>query len=193
MKKIILFLSIICLTLVSAAQESNDFGLFLGTSYIHQSTILPVPGNLPNSQPDLGIGGFYRKNLNPRYALRFGGYAGFNSADIHALFEFNFLPLNPRHDTPKVSTFVASGLAATYDVTNLFRPAIPFNVGVKYRVTERFGLSVEWNIRRLLTVGVNSPDSDDRWRSLIGITANYNVIKTCKTCPYYESNRKRKR
>lgn len=224
MKKSILFLGIISLSIFSVAQESSDYGVFLGMSQEHAQTILPVPAQTP-----LGLiavapafGAFYRKNLNPRYSLRFGANYGINSAyyseallinpsalavlvsgvspqaapslmplDIHALFEFNFLPLNPRLETPKVSTFVATGIGI-YQLS----PVIPFNVGVKYRITERLGLSAEWDLRRRV-FGSNNPlgklDPQSNWYSYIGISANYNVLKTCKTCPFYQSNRKRKR
>lgn len=185
MKKRIIILLLIGLPFVSIAQESSDYGLFFGLGYPHYETVLPVPGEIPS----LGVGGFYRKNLNPRYALRFGGVVGLtptwppainpDAIDIHGLVEFNFLPLNPRFEKPKVSTFVASGLAWSG-----IGPAIPFNVGAKYRVTEKFGLNLEWNIRRRIGNG---------WFSYLGISAHYNIVKTCKTCPYYESTRKKRR
>ena len=206
------------MSLASKAQESSDYGIFLGMGAEHAQTILPVPEVTlggPSIYP--AAGAFYRKNLNPRYAWKVEGNYGFNAAyyttvmagqlpviaaqpelelallpiDLHALFEINFLPLNPRLEKPKVSTFVATGLGV-YQL----RPSIPFTIGVKYRVAEHLGLSVEWKLRRkiggnVLDVVSNTPESN--WFSLIGFTAHYNVIKTCKTCPFYETTRKRKR
>lgn len=218
MKKSFLFLVIICLSLASKAQESNDYGIYLGMGFEHAQTILPIPevnSGLPSIYP--AAGAFYRKNLNPRYSWRVEGNYGFNLAyyttvmsgqlpliasqpelevallpiDLHALFEINFLALNPRLEKPKVSTFVATGLGV-YQL----RPSIPFTVGVKYRVAEHLGLSVEWKLRRkiggnILDELLNSPESN--WFSFIGFSAHYNVIKTCKTCPFYETKRKKKR
>jgi len=218
MKKRFLFLVIICLSLVSKAQESSDYGIYLGMGAEHAQTILPIPeisAGLPSIYP--GVGAFYRKNLNPRYAWRVEGNYGFNQVyytdvlvtqlplfpqqpgldvallpiDLHALFEINFLALNPRLEKPKVSTFVATGLGV-YQL----RPSIPFIVGVKYRVAEHLGLSVEWKLRRKISIPsleVLSDTPESNWFSFVGFTAHYNVIKTCKTCPFYETNRKKKR
>jgi hypothetical protein len=218
MKKSFLFLVVLCLPIVLNAQESSDFGIFAGMGYEHAETILPVPefsDGILSMYP--AVGAFYRKNLNQRYALRFGANYGFNTPyytkvlasqlpvipsqpqvevwllpiDLHALFEFNFLPLNPNLEKPKVSTFVAAGLGV-YQM----RPVIPFNVGVKYRATERIGLSIEWNLRKKFMTGsidVLSKSPPSNWFSFFGLTAHYNIIKTCKTCPFYESNRKKRK
>ena len=214
MKKSILILGIICLTVVAKAQESTDYGLITALGMEHQSTILPVPTTTVFSLSPT-IGGFYRKNFNPRYGLRIGasyslnqpyftyvsvrqlplfpGVTGLDQAllpiDLHALIEFNFLPLNPKFDKPKVSTFVAAGLAMFQ-----LRPAIPFTVGVRYRVTERFGVSADWNIRRKIGGNISPAalgEPSSNWFSFVGVTANYNILKTCKTCPFYESSRKK--
>ena len=146
------------------------------------NNILPVTTQPPISKEDLAVAAIETALL---------------PLDIHALVEFNFLPLNPRLEDPKVTTFVAAGLGV-YQL----RPVLPFIVGVKYRVTEQIGLALEWNLRRRL-MGYRQYDNvpyplpyseppvpESKWFSYIGITAYYNVIKTCKTCPFYQSNRK---
>ncbi|MCK5821666.1 MAG: hypothetical protein KAH17_07265 [Bacteroidales bacterium] len=194
MKRLLLLLGFFGIFGSASTQESTDYGFFLGMSQEHLQTIMPVP-KAGSVMP--AIGAFYRYNLNSRYGLRGGiNYglatgAGLNSLDIHGLFEFNFLPLNPTLEKPKVSTFVAAGLGL-YQI----EPVMAFNVGVKYRLTERIGFSVEWDLRRKI-IGAD-PDTDtyvlpSNWYSHIGVTASYNIIKTCKTCPFYESNRKKNR
>lgn len=194
MKRFLLILGFLGLFGFVSAQESSDYGLFLGISQEHVQTIMPVPE--PGSVMPV-IGAFYRYNLNPRHSLRGGinyGLAqggGLSALDLHALFEFNFLPLNPTREKPKVSTFVAAGLGL-YQI----EPVIAFNVGAKYRITERMGLSLEWNLRRKVAGAI--PDAEtyilpSNWYSHVGVTASYNIIKTCKTCPFYESNRKKNR
>ena len=81
MKKSFLFLVIICLSLASKAQESSDYGIYLGMGAEHAQTILPIPevnSGLPSIYP--AVGAFYRKNLNPRYSWRVEGNYGFNPA-----------------------------------------------------------------------------------------------------------------
>lgn len=212
MKRTFLLLTIISLAIVARAQESSDFGFFLGSGMEHATTILPIPAKttigLPALYPAAGV--FYRKNSNPRYGLRTGLNYGFNPpyyaelqltqapvfpenpqleamllpADLHALVEFNFLPLDPRYEKPKVTTFVAAGLGISQ-----LRPSIPFHVGVKYRATEKLGLSLEWAIRKkLMGEGLST-----NWFSYLGVKANYTILKTCKTCPFYESAKKKKK
>ncbi len=196
MKRLLLILGFLGLFGLVSAQESTDYGLFLGMSQEHLQTILPIPKG-ESLMPAFGV--FYRFNMNPRHSIRGGiNYgmaqgAGLTSLDIHALFEFNFLPLNPTREKPKVSTFVAAGLGF-YQI----EPVIAFNVGVKYRVTERVGLSLEWDLRRKISKA--TPDTESglyilpsNWYSHVGVTASYNIIKTCKTCPFYESSKRKNR
>jgi len=203
MKRLLLFLGFLVLFEIVSAQESSDYGLFLGTSFDHSQTILPNPVGtsvLP------AIGAFYRYNLNPRYGVRGGINFGMipntprMMVDCHGLFEFNFLPLNPTRDKPKVSTFIAAGFGAFYSVSSLGEPifgvTIPFDVGVKYRISELWGISLEWDLRRIVFQSVNVGNvltQSSNWYSYVGVTANYKILKTCKTCPFYESNRKKKR
>lgn len=194
MKKILLILGFSGLFGFLSAQESTDYGLFLGMSQEHLQTILPFPkaGTLAPA-----VGGFYRYNFNPRHSIRAGFSTGLSSAsvlnslDLHALVEFNFLPLNPTLEKPKVSTFVAAG-AGVYHLS----PVLAFDVGVKYRLNERMGLSLEWDLRKKLTglqVDAETFLWPSNWYSHIGVTASYNILKKCKTCPFYESDGKKKR
>ena len=203
MKRLLLILGFSGLFGFVPAQESSDYGLFLGASFDHRQTILPHPVNV-SFMP--AVGAFYRYNLNPRYGIRgginFGMIPNTSSMmlDGHGLFEFNFLPLNPTRDKPKVSTFIAAGLGAFYKSSsnggNDIGVTIPFDVGVKYRISENWGLSLEWDLRRIVwRFGENefSKFAPSNWYSYVGVTANYKIIRTCKTCPFYESNRKKNR
>jgi len=202
MKRLLLILGFSGLFGFVPAQESSDYGLFLGTSFEHSQTILPY-WERGSFMP--AIGAFYRYNLNPRYGIRGGVNFGMipntptMMVDGHGLFEFNFLPLNPTRDKPKVSTFIAAGLGAIYyssPIAPNFGLTIPFDVGVKYRVSENWGLSLEWDLRRIVwrfSENEFSMFAPSNWYSYVGVTANYKIIRTCKTCPFYESNRKKNR
>ncbi len=194
MKRLLLILGFLGILGIVSAQESTDYGVFMGLSQEHLQTVIPIPKGgvvFPT------VGAFYRYNLNSRYGLRGGiNYglatgAGLYTLDAHGLFEFNFLPLNPTREKPKVSTFVAGGLAL-YQL----QPMFAFNVGVKYRVTEKLGVSLEWDLRKKVIGAFVDPETfilPSNWYSHVGITAYYNIVKTCKTCPFYVSSRKKNR
>ncbi len=187
-----------------SAQQSSDYGIFLGMSQEHRHTILPVP-KIASIKP--AVGAFYRYNLNPRYALRAGfnygigtsleelvlAHSPLQKAAAYGLFEFNYLPLSPKRDQIKVSTFIATGLAYYKSFV------IPFTTGVKYNVTDELTLGVEWNLYRGFRKDPMDLKSGYRlfrlteWNPFFGITIGYKVIKTCRTCPFYETNRKFKK
>jgi len=186
-------LLMICLN--ARSQQSSDYGLFIGMAQEHRHTILPLPAAGPG-QP--AFGAYYRYNLNPRYAVRAGVNQGISSSfnfkdtDVHGLIEFNFLPMDPRKETSHITTYAGLGLGI-YQATL----AIPFNLGVKYQVTPDLGLTLEWDLRKTFEGNPLYAGSDipsvilSGWHSFIGISAGYTILKRCKTCPFYESSRKR--
>ena len=198
MKRIGLVVGVIIVFSGIKAQESSDYGVFLGMNQQHVFSILPIP--LPGTVVP-AVGAFYRYNLNPRYSLRAGGnYAlapagGLSGLDLHALFEFNFLPLDPRRETPKVSTFVATGVAYYNPDASAFPVRIPFILGAKFRLAENLGVSAEWSLRKKVGSGipVGSFILPSNWYSFAGITLHYKVEKKCKDCPYYENTKKKKK
>ena len=194
MKRLLLILGFSGVFGFVTAQESTDYGIFLGMSHEHSQTILPIP-DAGSVLPD--VGAFFRYNLNPRYGLKVGVNYGIapgtalSALDVHGLFEFNFLPLNPTREKPKVSTFVAAGFGFFQ-----LSPVWAFDVGVKYRVSKEVGLSLEWDLRRKISEALPDAESfilPSSWYSHIGLTASYSIVRTCKTCPYYETNRKKNR
>lgn len=204
MKQIVLVFGFLLILTGVKAQQSSDYGIFLGISQEHRHTILPIP-KIGSVKP--AIGGFYRFNFNPRYSLRGGVNYGIGATeeelilnhtplekvDAYGLFEFNFLPLSPRRDRIKVSTYIGTGLAYYKSIV------VPFNTGVKYNPTDELTLGVEWALRRSFRTDPIDMDTGYRlfrltqWNSFIGITIGYKVIRTCRTCPFYETNRKYKK
>lgn len=202
MKRLLLIIGFLAgIWSLNQAQQSHDYGLFLGMAQEHQHSILPWP--YPGSN-QLAAGAYYRYNLNPRYSLRFGAQtqpADPSAFDAYGLFEFNFLPIDLRKEDPQVSTFLGAGIGYYHlDKTAIYRNiTIPFHIGVKYQANPRLGMTVEWALRQT-PLGQNPvlADSDitarilSNWHSYIGITAGYTFLKTCKSCPFYESARKRR-
>ncbi len=204
MKQIVLVIGLLLGFAGLKAQQSSDYGIFLGISQEHRHTILPVP-KIGSVKP--AVGAFYRFNFNPRYALRAGVNYGIGTTpeelilahtplqkvDAYGLFEFNYLPLSPRRDRIKLSTFIATGIAYYKSFV------IPFNTGIKYNVTDELTLGVEWDLRRGFRTDPTDPESGYRlfrlteWNTFFGITISYKVIRTCRTCPFYETDRKFKR
>ncbi|MCD6332139.1 MAG: hypothetical protein J7L89_02590, partial [Bacteroidales bacterium] len=138
MKRISVFIGFLVAVISLSAQQSNDYGIFLGMTQEHIHTILPVP--VPGTN-QVAAGAYYRYNFNPRYAMHFGARAGFGSnisflqqLDLYGVVEFNFLPMNPRKKPPQLSTFIGTGLGL-YQQTL----AIPFDIGLKYQITPRLG------------------------------------------------------
>ncbi len=151
--------------------------------------------------------GFDRVNMKP------------NMVDAYGFFEFNFHPLSPKRDKKLVTSYISVGLSYLVDlpllkVVPLIPSAsmskfmtrnirIPFNVGVRYNVTPTLTLGVEWALRKgyqldyiepFLHVPPAEPEYNrlmSNWRSHVGITIGYMVSNYCKTCPFYENERKK--
>ena len=199
------------------AQKSYDYGLFLGMTQSHLYSILPVPDL---NGIDYAAGGYYRYSLNARYSIRGGVNVGFDNAnlmpgmvDAFGLFEFNFHPLSPKRDKKKVTSYVSVGLAylvdfqqyktitalpgasTSYMIRNI---RIPFNVGVRWNATPSLTLGIEWALRKGYELDYSWPDTKysfnplmANWKSHVGVTIGYMVSNYCKTCPFYDNERKK--
>lgn len=151
--------------------------------------------------------GFDRTNLKP------------NMVDAYGFFEFNFHPLSPKRDKKLVTSYISVGLSYLVDIPlyqsvsvmpnvsmskYMFRNIrVPFNVGVRYNATPSLTLGVEWAIRKGYQLDYLEPYRHvippepvynrlmSNWRSHVGITIGYMVSNYCKTCPFYENERKK--
>lgn len=221
MKKLLLIIGLIPFTLGLNAQQSYDYGLFLGGTGDHLFNILPVYNPVGFA---VTPGGYFRYNLNSRYAIRGGVNVGLDPAaefapsliDGYGLFEFNFHALNPRRDNAKVSSYIGTGLSYMVDfnlakqlsalannanLTDFFlrNINIPFNLGIRYNATPHLTLGLEWALRKRFEKDYSDPENPimnfnkANWRSHLGFTIGYTIVKTCKTCPFYEKERNKKR
>jgi hypothetical protein len=218
MRKTIIIIGLISASFAANAQKSYDYGLFLGMTQDHIYSILPIPDT---NGLDYSAGGYYRYSMNARYSLRGGINAGFdrttlmpNMVDAFGFFEFNFHPLSPKRDKHLITSYISVGLSYLIDFnqynninTNpLLKPyknkymvrniRIPFNVGVRYNVTPSMTLGVEWALRKGYQLDYTEliPKYTPlmaNWRSHVGFTIGYMVGNYCKTCPFYENERKK--
>jgi len=169
MRKSLLLIIIICVSLPALSQRNADYGVSGGiTSYmgdINQTRLIYKPG--PAGQL------FYRFNFNPRQALRINLLAGnvrandldfnnslqqsraksFNSlvGELGAMYEFNFFPYSTQGGrkidyTPYFSAGIALSAINTEGLS--FFPTIPFSIGYKVNVYNNIGLEFEYGFRK---------------------------------------------
>lgn len=215
MKKILFISVFIATTLGVNAQKSYDYGVFLGMTEAHLYTILPQPDS---KGLDYAAGLYYRRSLNARYSWRVGSNLGFSGAgikvsDVFGLFEFNFHPLNVKREKQLVTSYIDVGLSyqvewPVYQTVSqtpnssmtgymLRNVRIPFNVGVRYNVTNSLTLGIEWALRKGYQKDYEIPEEPvsnflmSNWRSYFGVTIGYMVSNYCRTCPFYENERKK--
>jgi hypothetical protein len=217
MKKKLLIIGFISVALGVHAQKSFDYGIFMGMTESHMYTILPIPDA---NGLDYAAGAYYRYSMNERYSWRLGMNAGFdqktfapNMVDAFGLFEFNFHPLSPKRDKKLVTSYIDIGLSYLVDFP-VFKSIsqtpntsigkymarnirVPFNVGVRYNMTPSLTLGIEWALRKGYQLDYEIPDAPvhnflmSNWRSHIGVTIGYMVGNYCKTCPFYQNERKK--
>lgn len=217
MNKTLLIIGFVFAAFSLNAQKGYDYGVFLGATQAHLYTILPIPDA---NGLDYAAGGYYRFSLNERYSWRTGINAGFDRAnfkpsmvDAFGLFEINFHPLNPKREKKVVSSYISVGLSYLVDLSLMETISqapnasmgkymvrnirIPFNVGVRYNVTSSLTMGIEWALRKGYQKDYEIPDLPvsnfllSNWRSHVGITVGYMVSNYCKTCPFYENERKK--
>jgi hypothetical protein len=168
MKRIHLFLSLLCLSLSLSGQRSSDYGVFAGVS----SYLGDINPNRLLYSPSPAGGIFYRYNFHPRQALRtsilYGGLKA-NDLDFNnsfqtaraasfsgtvgewALqFEFNFLQYSTQGKIWDFTPYLAAGAGIVFINTTAFTyvPVIPFSFGFKVNIYKNMGLEAEYGFRK---------------------------------------------
>ncbi len=217
MKKQFLFLFAFIYLLPVHAQKNDDLGIFGGTAYYLGE--LNPNGHFRPFNPAFGI--IYRHNFNPFYSLRWNlNYASLsaNNPDLAYLytttsfsssvvemgvqFEFNFLPFKPFTRFIQQATYVSGGLGmaiANKPGGNGYEPVIPFGLGWKLNINDKFSLAATWEFRKTFfddMDGVtNLSDTDARsvlhnndWYSFAGIILSVNLFNLNADCPAYWDN-----
>jgi hypothetical protein len=165
---IILFTCIFTPTI--RAQRLADYGLLGGVSY-YMGEINPLRQFY---SPSPSFGGFFRMNINKRYAVRISGlYMGLRGSDndfpdrfltdrapvtfstsimdFSGQLEFNFMPYITGEERYLNSVYVAGGLGYTLFLGRGNSFIIPFGAGFKINLSNRLSTGVEWSFRKTFT------------------------------------------
>ena len=224
MKKLIFISLLFVFTLSKSQNLSGELGVIFGTSY--------YLGDINHSQqfysPGLAFGVLYRNNFNPRYSLKVhlqqvtlsGNDADFTSvyqktrghSFVHILYElgvageFNFKELDPKN-FQKFAPYVTFGVNVDYTQIqgSPLAITIPMGAGVKYSVSKKITLAVEWAFRKtfsdkidflnntqfssnesLLSNKQMSNANSKDWYSVAGLILSYTFTGGVKWCPAYQ-------
>ena len=119
--------------------------------------------------------------------------------DVSATYEYNFWPYGTGRDyrgAKRITPFVFAGIGATFatgDGSNAFTANIPLGLGVKYKISPRLNLGLEWAMHFSLSDnldGVKDPygiESSGLFKntdcySALQITLTYSFMAKCRTC-----------
>ena len=169
MKPKTFFFFFIILSLIPSlkAQRITDYGLLGGVTY-YNGEINPTRQFY---SPSPAFGGFFRVNINKRYAVRISGIYGtlkgsdndfpnrvltdrpphtFSNAlmDFSSQLEFNFMPYITGEDRFINSVYAAGGLGYALVLGSSNSLTIPFGVGFKINLTKRLSAGIEWSFRK---------------------------------------------
>lgn len=171
--RLLAFVTMVVLWLPAKAQDDPEYRLEIGAGAGLAGYLGDYNGNLTKDlQPAASILGRY--NLNPWMALRlnigFGRLKGSskdvktwyaansgnaysfsnNFYDITAAYEYNFWPYGTGRDyrgAKRLTPFVLGGMgvvAAKTKVKTRVAMTVPLGVGVKYKISDRVNLGLEW-------------------------------------------------
>ena len=174
-----------------------------------------------NMQPMGGVVGRY--NFDPYKTLRLSATYGklkgsskdvktyypdyadqpyeFNNSlvDVSLVFEYNFWPYGTGRDyrgAKRLTPYIYGGLGATSvsgGSKSVFTANVPMGIGVKYKMTERLNLGVDWGIHFSLSDeldGVKDPyqvKSSGAFKntdcySMLQVSLTYSFKAKCRTC-----------
>lgn len=220
MKKLAVIMLMIATLMAAQAQEYRfEVGGALGMSgYLgdaNNANLLKKPGYV--------AGGLFRYIINSRMALKANlltAKISGNSAnlantypdaqtyafssqlyDLGAQFEFNFLNygIGSKYlKLKRISPYLTLGLGATLATGDgdAFTLNVPMGVGVKYKLSERLNIGLEFTMRKTFSDeldglkdlnGITSGFAKNTdWYSFTMISITYEFSKRCRTCHYVE-------
>ena len=220
MKKLAVIMLMIATLMAAQAQEYRfEVGGALGMSgYLgdaNNANLLKKPGYV--------AGGLFRYIINSRMALKANlltAKISGNSAnlantypdaqtyafssqlyDLGAQFEFNFLNygIGSKYlKLKRISPYLTLGVGATLATGDgdAFTLNVPMGVGVKYKLSERLNIGLEFTMRKAFSDkldglkdlnGITSGFAKNTdWYSFTMISITYEFSKRCRTCHYVE-------
>lgn len=119
--------------------------------------------------------------------------------DVSITYEYNFWPYGTGREyrgAKRLTPFVFAGIGATYATgggNNAFTANVPIGIGVKYKISPRLNLGLEWAMHFSLSDkldGVKDPygiDSSGLFKntdcySALQLTLTYSFMAKCRTC-----------
>lgn len=204
------------------AQDDPQYQMEIGAGLGMVSYEGDFNGNVfGNMQPMGGVVGRY--NFDPYKTLRLSATYGklkgsskdvktyypdyesqpyeFNNSlvDVSLVFEYNFWPYGTGRDyrgAKRLTPYIYGGLGATSvsgGSKGVFTANVPIGIGVKYKMTERLNLGVDWGIHFSLSDeldGVKDPyqvKSSGAFKntdcySMLQVSLTYSFKAKCRTC-----------
>jgi hypothetical protein len=167
MKYYIPFILFILLISAANAQRQTDIGLLGGCAY-YMGEINPTKQFY---SPSTSFGGFFRLNVNKRFAGRLSGYyltlkgsdqdfpdrlhpdrndETFSNSlvDFSGQVEFNFLPYTTGEGKLLNSVYIAGGIGYSTILSGNNSLIIPFGLGFKIDISKRLSTGLEWSFRK---------------------------------------------
>jgi hypothetical protein len=164
------FIPLICVILLMPdvkAQRNIDIGLLGGMAY-YMGEINPTRHFY---SPSPSFGGFFRWNINKRFASRLSGYyltlngsdtdfpdrinpdrpdVTFSNSliDFTGQVEFNFLPYTTGEGGFSKSFYIAGGIGYSSILNSSNSLVLPFGIGFKIDVSRRLSTGFEWSFRK---------------------------------------------
>lgn len=211
--RFLLFTLLFLYTTSTIAQERNDFGVMIGSSYYMGDYNLSTQFY----QPSIAFGGVFKHNFTNLFALRLSASMGnisgshsnnsfylpgntpsFNKKIIEANLaaEFGFLPFSTRKSRRNnFSPYAVVGIGGVY-INGTVIPQIPFGIGVKYSPYERISVGLEWHLHKtfydLFDDYINISDKpkslihNNDWFGIAGIVVTFRLINKGAICPAYQ-------
>ncbi|MCF8335050.1 MAG: DUF6089 family protein [Bacteroidales bacterium] len=138
-----------------------------------------------------------------QYNLPDSDIGSFNTRqiDLSLMAEFNFLPYETYNIRKRnFAPFVFGGVGATHflsDVPDKFQVTIPFGLGIKYNIFERFSIGILWMAKKIFydnrdkVVNVSEKDKgaiihNDDWYHHGFLFLTFKPFKEQTECPTYE-------
>ena len=157
---------------------------------------------------DATYGGFVKYKLDKRYSfglqvaggrVRIPSFEDFAAAktpfvDIEAIAEFNFFDFGYdrlKSLTKRATPYIFVGVGCvTYNRTAAF--TIPFGVGGKFKLSERFNLGIAWSMNKVFNDNFDNIDNprglnksgliNNDWYSKITLYLSFDFWQYCRTC-----------
>jgi len=221
MKRFILLFLFISLPQLFFGQSKTEIGISLGGSYyqgdINHSKLLYSPSFAYGLIVKYNFNNFASASINGKYLKLSGNDADFDAMenqlrgtsfsttllDISILFDFNFLQYTSsgyiKKNKHRFAPFIFLGIGANYVFSSggFENPiTIPFGLGIKYNIFERFTLGMEWSYRKTFNDQIdgviNTQDDqntpvihNDDWYSFCGVFVTYKLFRDKIDCPTY--------